>query len=222
MSESKSKIELRRVAMAPELVKRDGSLPLIRGYAAVYYDQNDPGSEYRLWSDTVERIKHGAFDRAAREDDVRGLFNHDENQVLGRTKSKTMRLTVDGRGLQYEITPPDTQAARDAVTVLERGDVDGSSFAFLPNKVTWEEQRKADGSMLYIRWIDEVRLYDVGPVTFPAYQSTEAGVRAEGPDSAVKAEFEAWSKRSKSGDAVADRDLLTLTATKMAILETDG
>jgi HK97 family phage prohead protease len=219
MPDKTAQIELRRVALAPELVKRDGSLPLIRGYAAVYYDAADPGSEFRLWSDTVERIKPGAFDRAAREDDVRGLFNHDENQVLGRTKSKTMRLNADARGLKYEITPPDTQVARDVVTVLERGDVDGSSFAFLPNIVTWEEQRNADGSMLYIRWIDEVRLFDVGPVAFPAYQSTEAGIRANGLDAAVKAEFDAWSKR---GDAAADCDMLALTAAGMAISEGGG
>lgn len=219
MPDKTAQFELRRVPVAPELVKRDGTLPMIRGYAAVYYDANDPGSEFRLWSDTVERIKPGAFDRAIREDDVRGLFNHDGNQVLGRTKSKTMRLSADARGLKYEIDPPDTQSARDAVKVLERGDVDGSSFAFLPNKVTWEEQRKADGSMLYIRWIDEVRLYDVGPVTFPAYESTESGVRASGGDSTAKAEFDAWSKR---GNAAADSDLLSLTLANMAILERGG
>ncbi|HEX3152918.1 MAG TPA: HK97 family phage prohead protease [Gemmataceae bacterium] len=58
--------------------------PVIIGYAAVFYDPNDKGTEYQLGTDIVERVAPGAFDRAIREDDVRGLFNHDANKRLSR------------------------------------------------------------------------------------------------------------------------------------------
>lgn len=217
MPENAAKKECRRVGLRPELVKRDGKRDGIRGYAAVYYDQNDPGTEYRLWSDMVERIRPGAFDRAVREDDVRGLFNHDESQLLGRTKAGTMRLASDARGLSYEIDPPDTQAGRDTVESLRRGDIDGSSFMFVPMKVTWEEQRKADGSTLTVRWIDEVMLYDCGPVTFPAYTATEAGIRFAGGDDAIRAEHEAWKSRAQ-----AEADEIAITLAEMEMIEAGG
>ena len=214
MPENTQKMVCRRTQKRPELVERADKMPTIRGVAAVYYDQNDPGTEYRLWSDLVERIRPGAFDRAVREDDVRGLFNHNENQILGRTKAGTMRLSATPAGLLYEIDPPDTQAGRDVVESLRRGDVDGSSFMFVPNKITWEEQRQADGSILTVRWIDEVMLYDCGPVTFPAYEATEAGIRAKGCDDTIRAELEQWK-----GRAAADADILAITADDMAMQE---
>lgn len=219
MPEKDPKIECRRVQLRPELVKRADKIDGIAGYAAVYYDPNDLGTEYRLWSDVVERIRPGAFDRAVREDDVRGLFNHDENQILGRTKAGTMKLSLDARGLRYDIDTPDTQVGRDTVESLRRGDVDGSSFMFVPMKVTWEEQRKADGSTLTIRWIDEVLLYDCGPVTFPAYTATEAGIRTAGGEQSVRAELDHW--KSQTG-AQRDADRLSLTVATMEMQEIGG
>jgi uncharacterized protein len=144
----------------------------IVGYAAVFYNPSDPGTEYRLMDDVVERIMPGAFARALREDDVRGLFNHD-GLPLGRTGAGTMRLSVDAKGLRYEIDPPDTTAARDLLASLARGDVTGSSFSFLPRATT---TRRDNGS--YILERNDVRLFDVGPVTFPAYPSSMAGLRS--------------------------------------------
>jgi HK97 family phage prohead protease len=146
--------------------------PRIIGYGAVYYDAADAGSEYRLWDDMLERVMPGCFDRAIREDDVRSFFNHDENQILGRNKSGTLALSVDSRGLHYEITTPDTQAGRDTTTSIRRGDVTGSSFMFLPRDTTW---REVDG--VFIRELNDVELWEVGPVVFPAYQSTTSEVR---------------------------------------------
>jgi HK97 family phage prohead protease len=153
----------------------------IKGYAAVYYDPKDAGTEYRIWDDFVERIMPGAFDAAIEDGhDVRGLFNHDATLVLGRSEAGTLRLESDSTGLRYLIDPPNTQAGRDVVELLERGDVSGSSFAFVPTKVSWEEQRdQATNKTTYIRKIESVQLLDVGPVTYPAYQSTTAGVRSE-------------------------------------------
>jgi HK97 family phage prohead protease len=161
---------------------------VITGYAAVFYNPNDPGTEYQLLDEVVERIMPGAFNRAIREDDVRGLFNHDDNLVLGRVKAGTMRLSVDSRGLKYEIDPPDTTAALDVMKSIRRGDVTGSSFRFRPNVNTY---RKEGGKYVIER--EEVSLFDVGPVTFPAYTATAAGVRKE---------LEQWIK-SRRGFAAA-------------------
>ena len=75
----------------------DDKPPVITGYGAVFYDPNDPGTEFRIWDDMVERIMPGAFDRAIREDDVRSFFNHDENIILGRNRSApaTLALSVE-------------------------------------------------------------------------------------------------------------------------------
>jgi uncharacterized protein len=221
MPAKQSNRELRRVGIAPKVATREGKTDVIQGYGAVYYDPADEGSEYRLWSDMAERIRPGAFDRAVREDDVRGLFNHESSEILGRTTNNTLVLSVDSKGLRYEITPPDTQAGRDAVTLLRRGDVDGSSFQFEPLRVTWEEQKRADGSMVYIRWLEDVKLYDVGPVTFPAYQSATSGVRSEDREQSIRDELAAW-KRKDCDQAAADQDLIATTAMKMQILEAPG
>ena len=105
---------------------------------------------------------------------VRGLFNHDPNFVLGRTKSGTLRLTLDDTGLRYEIDAPDTQTVRDLVLApLQRGDIDGSSFNF---RVAHDGERwYYDDDGLLIREITKfARLYDVGPVGFPAYPGSAA------------------------------------------------
>lgn len=152
-----------------------GTGPVIAGYAAVFYDAADPGTEYRLWEDIVERIMPGAFDRAVRDKhDVRALFNHDASRVLGRTQSGTARLSVDARGLRYEIDPPDTQDGRDVVKLIERGDVSASSFGFVPMVTAYREEGK-----VYVVERQDVDLFDVSPVTFPAYTATEVGVRAD-------------------------------------------
>lgn len=157
-----------------KLSKRaEGELPKIEGYGAVFYREGKPETEYRLWDDYVERIMPGAFDEALRANaDVRSLFNHDSNIVLGRSSSGTLELSVDEIGLFYSLTPPDTQGARDLIKSLEREDVDGSSFMFIPTETVWREQDD-----LFIREILSVELFECGPVTFPAYEGTTAGTR---------------------------------------------
>ena len=182
-----------RSGLPVSLESRADGKKVITGYAAVFYDPNDPGTEYRMWSDMVERIMPGAFDKALREDDVRGLFNHDDSAILGRTKSGTMRLSVDRKGLKYEIDPPDTSCARDLMQSLARGDVDGSSFLFQPVVNTY---REVDG--VYFVERNEVKLFDVGPVAFPAYESTEASVRSVADAQAVRREIEEWAKSRRS------------------------
>lgn len=158
--------------LAVTLEEREEGQPAIRGVAAVYYREGDPTTEYRLWDGAVERIQPGAFDRAVAEDDVRALFNHDPSLILGRSKAGTLKLELQEDGLHYVATPSDTSIYRDVTEHLRRGDVDGSSFAFVATDVRWDKDGDTE-----VRTILQVSLYDVGPVTYPAYQATEAGYR---------------------------------------------
>lgn len=184
---------------------RDDGKHNIAGYAAVFYAAAEQGAEYQLFPDFIERIAPTAFDRALEEkQDVRGLFNHDANHVLGRTVPGTMRLAVDGRGLHYEIDLPDTQIGRDLATVIERGDVTGSSFSFTVRGQSFEEPE--DGPT--IRTLTDVDLWDVGPVTFPAYEGTTTGLRSGDAADALAAR-DVWRAemvaRQREIDAVAVR-----------------
>ncbi len=166
--------------------RADGALPLITGYASVFYRAGVPGTEYVMWERDkygpriVERIMPTAFDKAIKDDDVRGLYNHDSAIVLGRSTAGTLRLSVDAVGLRYEIDPPETQAARDLISSLRRGDITGSSFAFVPRENVFRSVRSEDGQEVIEEIIErhDVQLFDVGPVTYPAYPGSTAGVRS--------------------------------------------
>lgn len=171
-------IQRRNLDATHACVRMDGDeKKKIVGYASVFYNGQE-GTEYDIYGDgyLYERIMPGAFDRAAREDDVRALFNHDVNQLLGRSTSGTLRLSVDTIGLRYEIDPPDTQLARELTELLGRGDINGSSFSFI---VTDSAPVRKEGGRRILE-IKGVRLFDVGPVTFPAYTAASSGVRAAG------------------------------------------
>lgn len=191
----------RRFCRLPSLkveVRDEGQSPKIRGYAAVYYD-GTPESEYRLWEGAVERIMPGAFDHALRseDDDVVALFNHNPSLILGRRQAGTLRLSEDSRGLIYEIDPPDTQVGRDLVASLRRGDVRGSSFMFGVRDESWTKDGPRD-----VRELRSVTLHDVGPVTFPAYEATSAGVRSEGTDEAARS-WKQWNEAARIAAAKA-------------------
>ena len=145
--------------------------PLIRGYAAVFNQLSEDLGGFR------EQLATGAFSDAMANSDVRALVNHDPNMVLGRNKAGTLTMREDAAGLYVEITPPDTQAARDLVTSMQRGDINQMSFAFT---VAREDQTwTRDGTGPWLRTIKKVsRLYDVSVVTYPAYQQTTAAARA--------------------------------------------
>lgn len=139
----------------------------IAGYAAVFNSLSE-----MLWG-FREKIAPGAFSDVL-DGDVRALWNHDTNIVLGRTRAGTLRLKEDNTGLAVEIDAPASAVAQ--IEALERGDVDQMSFGFnvLPGGDEWEEEE--DG--LVVRTIRKVsRLYEVSPVTFPAYPATSVGVR---------------------------------------------
>jgi len=163
-------------------VRAEGEAAIV-GHAAVYYDGTD-ATEYKLWDGAVERIMPGTFDKAIKDNDVRALFNHDPNNLLGRTSADTLTLESDKRGLAYEITPGDTSIGNDVVTHIQRGDLQGSSFAFVVTDQDWRTEDSVD-----IREIRGVELFDVGPVTFPAYEATDTGLRSSGD---AREAYEAW------------------------------
>lgn len=148
--------------------REDGGKTL-RGHAAVFNQLSEDMGGFR------EQISPGAFLEAIEKDDVRALFNHDSNFILGRNLAGTLKLQEDVRGLAIEIEPPDTQYARDLIISMERGDVTQMSFGFSvrPGGQDWAK----DDDGVTIRTIKRVRLYDVSPVTFPAYPQTDIAVR---------------------------------------------
>lgn len=148
-----------------------GAKPVIRGYAAMFNNLSEDLGGFR------EQISTGAFADAVGSSDVRALVNHDPNLVLGRSKSGTLTMREDVNGLYVEISPPDTQASRDLMELMRRGDVNQMSFAFTVAK---EDQAwTRDGTGPWLRTIKKVnRLYDVSVVTYPAYPQTTAAVRA--------------------------------------------
>lgn len=168
-------VEQRTVNRKVELRADGDGPPRITGYAATFYREDDPGTQYQLWGGAYERVMPGAFDETLKRDDIRGLFNHDPASVLGRVKSGTMTLTVDDVGLRYEFTPADTTLYKDVAEMIRRGDVDGSSFGF---SIVGEDVWYRDANNNEIRELRNVKLYDVGPVTFPAYAASTSEARS--------------------------------------------
>jgi HK97 family phage prohead protease len=175
-------LERRSIAGA-QLRASEGDKPVIEGYAAVF---NELSEDMGGW---FERIAPGAFDPVLK-DDVRGLFNHDQNIILGRTASKTLEISVDERGLAYKITPPQTEMARSVVEAIRRGDVSGSSFAFIADQTKWEELN----GVIIRNIIRFRRLYDVSPVSYPAYAQTDVALRS----------LAEWRKTSPNGGQAAE------------------
>jgi HK97 family phage prohead protease len=141
-----------------------GEKQVIEGHAAVF------GQKAEIWGFT-EEVVPGAFTGSIAKDDIRALINHNPDLVLGRNKSGTLRLSEDAAGLLTEIEPPDTQPARDLLVLLKRGDISQMSFGFRTLDDVWST---VDG--MPHRMLKRVQLFDVSPVTFPAYPQTDAGV----------------------------------------------
>ncbi len=146
----------------------DDGIKKISGYAAVF---NQPSEDLGGF---VEKISPGAFAQTLVADDIRSLWNHNADYPLGRVKARTLTLSEDLKGLKFEILPPDTQYARDLITSIERGDVDSMSFGFMTINDNWD--RVGD---TIVRTLLEVQLFEVSPVTFPAYPQTSAAVRSK-------------------------------------------
>ena len=145
----------------------------IGGIAAVINSVTDLG----YFEEVIEK---GAFDNALSKDyDIRCLFNHEAELILGRTKANTCNVFVNGDGnLEYTWVPDYKNPTHmSVVRSIMRGDITQSSFAFTIKEQKWSESTKY-GSMgkRTITMIED--LYDVSPVTYPAYADTEADARS--------------------------------------------
>ena len=151
-----------------EIRQADTGAMSISGMAAVI------GQESEDLGGFTEIIEQGAFDEAIMSSDVRALFNHDSNYLLGRTASGTLRLEARSDCLYYEVDDL-PQTRRDVYELIQRGDVTGNSFAFTVEEDRWEQ--RSNGAT--VRYISKVReLFDVGPVVYPAYSQTVVSARA--------------------------------------------
>lgn len=169
-------MELRQLQLDRLVCRADGDDPSawnFTGHATVFntrYAIGDP-MRWGWW----EEFDGGAVDRAlAEEQDVRLLVDHDPSKLLARTASGTLDLSKDKKGLLSEARPADTTVGRDVRTLMERGDLNQMSLAFVTKKDSWEALD--DGSEL--RTILDVDLYDVSVVTFPANPDTDAEVQS--------------------------------------------
>jgi uncharacterized protein len=150
---------------------------VITGYAAVFNSPTTIGDWF------TEIIAPGAFSRSLSENgDIRALFNHNWDNVLGRTKSGTLKLEEDELGLKFEIELPKTTLARDLAESMERGDINQCSFGFWVTEETWDYSVEP-----YVRTVNQVELFEVSVVSIPAYDDTEASlVRSKELDKAFE------------------------------------
>jgi HK97 family phage prohead protease len=164
------KIEKRFIELpAVEIRAEKDSPPVFYGYAAKFNSRSELIMGY-----FYEQIAKGAFADTITNDDIRCLIDHNPTLVLGRNRSKTLRMREDDSGLYIECTMPDTTYARDLQATVARGDVSGMSFAFVTEEDAWEYNKDETP----LRTLKRVGLQDVSIVTYPAYAATEVDVRS--------------------------------------------
>lgn len=141
----------------------------LEGYAATF------GTEARI-ADFAETIAPGAFRASlATGGDILALVDHHPTRLLARTRSGSLRLSEDSKGLAFEIDAPDTQSGRDVLALAERGDLGGMSFAFTvpPGGDRWEGRK---------RELRAVNLREISVVSsWPAYAGTSVQARSAAP-----------------------------------------
>jgi HK97 family phage prohead protease len=174
----------REVRTVAKLELRSDGSPGLRGYAAKFNTRSKP-----IYGMFTEEIAPGAFKRTLSEGEinVRALYNHKADFLLGSTRGGTVRLSEDETGLAVDLDLPDTQLGRDVQALVTRGDLYGMSFAFNAREDKWvfaQERGQLDH-----RTLTDVDLYDVSVVTDPAYEDTEVAVRSYKAHQAKKADL---------------------------------
>lgn len=170
-----------------ETREEDGRLYL-EGYFAVF------NSIYELWPGATESIAPGAFDESV-SDDVRCLYNHNSDLVLGRTTARTLELKQDSRGLwgRVEINRDDTEAM-NAYARIQRGDITGCSFGF---DIGAQETDYRDDSTVHWTITKVKPLFEVSPCTFPAYEETNVSARRRDLDEIKRQRSEMWKTEAR-------------------------
>lgn len=156
-----------------------GEAPKLVGYAAVFNQETVLIPRDAMWAgspEVREVIEPGAFTKTIAEGDIRAVWNHNTDIVLGRTRNKTLKLWEDANGLGNEIEPPATALVRDMVfSPIDRGDVDQMSIGFW---IIREDEEKRDNGAILVFRIKEVKLMEVSPVAIPAYPQTSISARS--------------------------------------------
>ncbi|MEK4196670.1 HK97 family phage prohead protease [Paenibacillus sp. FSL L8-0323] len=171
-----------------EVRREDGQPAKIIGYAVRWDQLSNP-----IFGMFQERFSRGAFAASLINPDVYASWQHDSREILGRTPS-TLILTEDDLGLRYEITPPSW--ADKYIETIERGDVRGSSFIFRSVREEWDDSN-ADMS---IRTIYEAELFEVSPVTMPAYPQSSVGIRSAEEVFASRPQSEAEAREARQAE----------------------
>ena len=198
MTTTNTKIERRAFSVGEMRAADDTESRMVTGHAAVFDVLSHPIADFR------EKIAPGAFAETIKSDDVRALWNHSPNHVLGRTKSGTLTLSEDDRGLAFEVDVAETQTGNDALVSIRRGDVDDMSFGFIVTEDEWEQE---SGGMA-TRTLKAVTLLDVSPVAFPAYPETDVAVRS----------LDAW----KASEAASNQPSLETRKRQATLAELEG
>lgn len=145
----------------------------ITGYAVKFGERSVP-----IWGSFIEVINRGAFDKADMSDVIMN-YGHDDNQILARSKSGTLSINVDEIGVRFSFDAPNTTLGNDMLEMVSRGDVNQCSFAFTVSEERWTWRTEENDLDYDLREVDSVsKVYDFALVVHPAYQSTEAHVRA--------------------------------------------
>lgn len=185
---------------AVEEIRTEDGERRIGGYAAVF------NKEARISERLIEKIAPGAF-RSSLGGDIRALWSHNTDHVLGRTTNGSLKLSEDERGLAFDLALPDTTQGRDAYTLIKQGYVTGVSFGFRVKKDSWT---RGDGSTPHLRTLEEVELIEVSPTAFPAYTDTSVSSRsAEDLLKEVETQW-AFEEKEKGAEVAQRRSYLEL------------
>ena len=159
-------IEQRTFVMDLGVEERADKPKKILGHAALFNTVAEVGP-------FQEQFAPGAFRESIESDDVRAFVNHDKNMILGRKSAGTLALREDDKGLMMEIDPPATGYAQDLITSIRRGDISQASIGFQALDDSWET---VDGKE--IRTVKRAKLFEVSPVSMPAYANTDVALRS--------------------------------------------
>lgn len=157
---------------------------------SIKYDSESQVMRDWYGDEFVEVIAPGAFSEFMRENNTISLWCHRTDQILGNTKSGTLRLFDGAAELRFELDLPNSSWGNDAYESIQRGDVDGVSFGFniRTNGDRWSKIER-DGKQLYKRTVLNATLPEISMTPFAAYPENEVSVRS-------LEEFKAEEKRS--------------------------
>jgi len=193
----------KRVAVGDALelrIEGDKDKKRLVGYAA----------RFNKWSEDLgffrERIAPGAFTEALQTSDVRALKNHDQNLLLGRTEAGTLRLEENARGLRFDLDVPKTTTGQDVLEEVRRGDITGCSFAFTVASDQWFYPDEDSNEPVQRTILKVDRLFDVGPVTYPAYPDTTVAARMLDMHKQEKREDHQVSESEVAGEVEEPKD----------------